>query len=83
MYKFAMLPLKWVKADLRSFHQNVGRLSLFQQNIFPFSYGAPSGYDNLSNKGTVTFWAISPSPLKKGDEAMNPSMEYKIKPYPD
>jgi len=66
MYKFAMLPLKWVKADLRSFHQNVGRLSLFQQNIFPFSYGAPSGYDNLLNKGTVTFLGNFPFSPKKG-----------------
>jgi len=32
----ATLPQKWVKGDLRTFHQNVGRLYLFRKNISLF-----------------------------------------------
>ena len=45
----AMLPPKRVKGDLCSFHQNTGWLSLFQKNIFPFSYVEPFGYNKASN----------------------------------
>jgi len=54
--EFATLPPKWVKkGDSRSFHRSVGRLSLFQKNIFPFSRVEPLGYKS-TNEGTVTFW---------------------------
>jgi len=66
LYKSAKLTPKWVKGDLRSCHQNVQRLFLFRKNTFPFSCVQPCGYNNVPNKGTITFFAkfgpISPSP---------------------
>jgi len=59
---------KSVKGDLRIFHRNVGRLSIFRENILPFSHVAPFGYDNAANDGTVKFLAkfeaIAPSHRK-------------------
>ena len=50
---------KWVKGDLRIFQHNVGRLSLFRRNIFPFSYVELFGYDKSANKGTVMFHCLT------------------------
>jgi len=48
------------------FLPNAGRLSLFQKNIFLFSYVTPFGYEKLANEGTIKFsgkfGAISPYP---------------------
>jgi len=43
------------KERLRSFHQNVGRLSLSKEH-FPFSRVVPFGYDKWANEGTVKFF---------------------------
>jgi len=51
-----MLPLKWVKGDLCN-HQNIGRIFLFQKNIFLFSNVAPL---------TVLFHNLSPDPCRPG-----------------
>ena len=40
---------------LRSFHQNVERLSLSKEH-FPFSRAVPFGYDKSANEGTVKFF---------------------------
>ena len=56
LYESAMLPLKWVKEDLLTFHQNVGRLSVFWKNVFPFSDVVPFGYNNTANEGTLRFF---------------------------
>jgi len=71
----ATLPQKWVKGDLRIFHLNVARLSLFRKTISRFSYVAPFGYNNAANKGTVNFFGeiwgnfpISPKTGGRGDD---------------
>ena len=66
-----MIPVKLVKGDYGSFHQNVGRLSLFRKNIFPFSHAEPFGYNNSPNENTITFfsgkiWGNSPISPKIG-----------------
>ena len=74
------VPQKWVKDDLHFFHQNVARLSLFWQNIFPFSRVQQLGYNNSPNESTVKFstkfGAISLSPRKHGKEVKNPITGY-------
>jgi len=67
-----MLPPKWVKGDLHSFHQNVGQLSVFQPNIFLFSNVAPFGYNKSANEGIITFlgkiWGHFPFSTKIGEQ---------------
>ena len=66
--------------DLCIFQQNVGRLSLFRKNIFPFSYIVPFVYDKSANEGTINFWQnlgqFPHLPQKEGDETTNPSTGY-------
>ena len=74
------------KERLRSFHQNVGRLSLSKEH-FPFSRVVPFGYDKSANEGTVKFFlakfgAISPPSRQQGTRLRIQSRDIKNRPPP-
>jgi len=81
-----MLPPKWAKGDLHSFHQNVGWLSLCQKNIFPFSQVELFGYDNAPNEGTINFGQnlgqFPYLPENRGMKWRIKAQDIKITPYP-